>query len=43
MGIDWKRSREKATAKEEEAAEVAEPELTGSDSDPEADTPEGTA
>ena len=35
--------REKAAATEEEAAEAADPELTGSDSEPEADTPEGTA
>ena len=43
-GIDWKAAREKAAAKEEdEAAEAAEPELTGSDSEPEADTPGGTA
>ena len=41
-GIDWKGAREKSAAKEEEAAEVAEPELTGSDSEPKADTPEGT-
>ena len=41
-GIDWKGAREKAAAKEEEAAEAAEPELTGSDSEPKADTPEGT-
>ena len=35
---------EKASAKEEDdAAEAAEPELTGSDSEPEADTPGGTA
>ena len=40
-GIDCKGAREKATEKEEEAAEAAE--LTGSDSEPEADTPEGTA
>ena len=41
-GIDWKVSREKASAMEEEAAEAAEPELTGSYSEPEADTLEGT-
>ena len=42
--IDWKAAREKAAEKEEdEAAEAAEPELTGSDSEPEADTPGGTA
>ena len=38
-GIDWKAAREKAVAKEEDdAAEAAEPELTGSDLEPEADT-----
>ena len=43
-GIDWKAAREKAAAKEEEyTAEKAEPELTGSDSEPEADTLGGTA
>ena len=42
-GIDWNGAREKAAATEEEAAEVAEPELTGSDSEPEVDTPERTA
>ena len=42
-GIDWKGAREKAAAKEEETAEAAETELTGSDSEPEADTLEGTA
>ena len=37
--IDWKGAREKAAAKEEDdAAEAAEPELTGSDLEPEADT-----
>ena len=41
--IDWKGDREKAAAKEEEAAEAAEPELTGSDLETKADTPEGTA
>ena len=42
--IDWKAAREKAAAKEEdEAAEAAEPELTGSDSEPEEDTLGGTA
>ena len=41
-GIDWKAAREKAAAKEEDAAaEPAEPELTGLDSEPEADTPGG--
>ena len=43
-GIDWKAAREKAAAKEEdEAAEAAEPELTGSDSETESDTLGGTA
>ena len=43
-GIDWKAAREKAAAKEEgEAAEAVEPELTSSDSEPESDTPGGTA
>ena len=46
-GIDWKAAREKAAAKygdnEAEAAEPAEPDLTGSDSEPEAATPGGTA
>ena len=42
-GINWKGAREKAEATEEEAAVVAEPGLTGSDSEPEADIPEGTA
>ena len=42
-GIDWKAAREKATENEEdEAAEAAETELTGSESEPEADTPGGT-
>ena len=42
-GIDWRVAREKAASKEEdEAAEAAEPELTGSDSEPEAYTPGGT-
>ena len=42
--IDWEEAREKAVAKEEyDAAEAAEPELTGSDSETEADTPGGTA
>ena len=41
-GIDWKAVREKAEEKEEDkAAEAAEPELTGSDLEPEADTPGG--
>ena len=42
-GIDWKGGREKAEATEEEAAETAEPELTGSELESEADTPDGTA
>ena len=43
-GIDWKAAREKVAAKEEDkAAEAAEPELTGSESEPKADTPGGTA
>ena len=42
-GIDWKGAREKAAAKEEEAVNAAERELTGSDLEPEVDTPEGTA
>ena len=43
-GIDWKAAREKAEAKEgDNEAEAAEPELTGSDSELEADTPGGTA
>ena len=43
-GINWKMAREKAAEKEEdEAAEAVEPELLGSDSEPEADTPGGTA
>ena len=44
MGIDWKSSREKAAAKEEDnAADVVETELTISNSVPESDTPGGTA
>ena len=40
--INWKAAREKAAAKEEdEAAEAAEPELTGLESEPKADTPGG--
>ena len=42
-GIGCKGVREKSAAKEEEAAEAAELELTGSDSEPEANTLEGTA
>ena len=43
-GIDWKAARDKAAAKKEyEAAEAADPELTGLDSEPEVDTPGGTA
>ena len=38
-GIDWKGAREKAEATEE----AAEPALTGTDSESEADTPDGTA
>ena len=41
-GIDWKGAREKAAENEEEAAEVADLELTGLDSEPETDTPGGT-
>ena len=41
-GIDWKGAREKAAATEEEAAEAAEPTLTGSNSESKADTPDGT-
>ena len=44
MGIDWKADRETAAAMEEDnAAEAADPELTGLDSEPEIDTPGGTA
>ena len=43
-GIDWKTARERAAAKDgDDEAEAAEPELTGLDSEPEADTPGGTA
>ena len=43
-GIDWKAAREKAEAKEEDkAAEAAEAELTGSDSELEAEKPGGGA
>ena len=43
-GIDWKAAREKAAEKiEDEAAEAADPELTGSDSEPEVGTPGRTA
>ena len=43
-GINWKAAREKAAAKDDDnEAEAAETELTGSDSEPEADTPGGTA
>ena len=42
MGIDCEGAREKAAATEENSAEAAEPELTGSDSEPETDTPKGT-
>ena len=41
-GIDWKAAREKAAAKYgDDEAEAAEPDLTGSDSEPEASTPGG--
>ena len=41
-GIDWKAAREKAAAKDgDDEAEAAEPDLTGSDSEPEAATPGG--
>ena len=43
-GVDWKAAREKAAAKEEDdAAEAADPDLTGSDLEAEADTPGETA
>ena len=43
-GIDWKADREKAAAKDgDDEEEAAEPDLTGSDSEPEAATPGGTA
>ena len=42
-GINWKGSREKAAATEGEAVEAVETALTGSDLEPEADTPNGTA
>ena len=43
-GIDWKAAREKATSKDrDDEAEAAEPDLKGSDSEPEAATPGGTA
>ena len=43
-GIDWKAAREKAAAKDgDDEAEAADPDLTGSDSEPEAATPGGTA
>ena len=43
-GTNRKAARENAAAKEEdEAVEAADLELTGSDSEPEADTPGGTA
>ena len=43
-GIDWKATREKASAKEKDkATEAAELELTGSDLEPKADTPGRTA
>ena len=41
-GIDWKAAREKVAAKDgDDEAEAAEPDLTGSDSEPEAGTPGG--
>ena len=44
MGIDWKAARENAAAKYgDEEAEAAEPDLMGSESEPEAATPGGTA
>ena len=43
-GIDWKAAREQAAAKDgNDEAESADPELTGSDSEPETATPGGTA
>ena len=43
-GIDWKAAREEAAAKNgDDEAEEAEPDLTGSDSDPKTATPGGTA
>ena len=43
-GIDWKVAREKAEAKDgDDEAEAAEPDLTGSDSEPEITTLGGTA
>ena len=43
-GINWKAAKEKAAAKDgDDEAEAAKPELTGSDSDPKADTPGGTS
>ena len=43
-GIDWKAAREKAAAKDgKNKVEAAEPDLTGSDLEPEAATPGGTA
>ena len=41
--MDWKAAREKAAAKDgDDEAEAEEPDLTGSDSEPEAATPRGT-
>ena len=43
-GIDWKAAREKAAAKDrDDDAEAADPDLTGSHSEPKAATPGGTA
>ena len=42
--IDWKAARENAAAKDgDDEAEAEEPDLTGSDSEPKAATPGGTA
>ena len=43
-GIDWKAAREKSAVKDgENEAEAAEPDLTGSELDPETATPGGNA
>ena len=43
-GIEWKAARKKAPEKDgDDEAEAAEPDLTGSDSEPETATPRGTA
>ena len=43
-GIDWKATRDAAAAKTgDDEAMAEEPELTGSDSEPETATPGGTA